>query len=220
MKTTTMTRFVQSPWSRADSVLATGAAFFLIALVLRADSQDDPPLKVLKMGLGSGTVTSSPAGINCGPTCEAGYASTDTVTLTATPDAGSTFAGWDIDPDADSGTTPDCSGSVATCTLSMNVARSVRPVFDLTTAIPTLASFTPEGIQTYLTANVTVNTAARFVKALPAEYKQNWILMSRSESLQTGTAEMPRILLPARTLEVFTSAWLEHFVSRRTSQCH
>ncbi|MEK6279104.1 MAG: hypothetical protein AABN95_02010 [Acidobacteriota bacterium] len=211
MRTTKLTRFVRSTWNRAGYVFATGFAFFLVAMVLFADPPDDPPLKVLKMGLGSGIVTSSPAGINCGPTCEAGYAGTDTVTLTATADAGSTFAGWDIDPDADAGTTPDCTGLLPTCTLSMSVARSVRPVFDLTPAIPTLASFTPEGIQTYLTANTTVNTAARFVKALPAEYKQNWLLMSRSESLQTGTAEMPRILLPSANAQLtFTLGLAEH----------
>ena len=211
MRTTKLTRFVRSTWSGAEYMFTTGVVLFLVALALFANPPDDPPLKVLKMGLGSGTVTSSPAGINCGGTCEAGYASTDIVTLTATPDAGSTFAGWDIDADADPGTTPDCTGTIPTCTLSMSVARSVRPVFDLTPAIPTLASFTPEGIQTYLSANATVNSAARFVKALPAEYKQNWLLMARSESLQTGTAEMPRILLPSANAQfTFTLGLAEH----------
>src|SRR5262249_39266169 len=60
-------------------------------------------------------------------------------------------------------------------------------------------------------ANPTVNSAARFIKALPIEYKQNWILMSRSESLQTGTAEFPRILLPsANGQSVFTVALSTH----------
>jgi len=180
-------------------------------MVLFADPPDDPPLKVLKMGLGSGTVTSSPAGINCGGTCEAGFATSDTVTLTATADPGSSFTGWDVDADADTGTVPDCPGATNPCIVSMSVARSVRPVFDLTPAIPTLASFTPEGIQAYLAANPTVNSAARFVKALPAEYKQNWLLMSRSESLQTGTAEFPRILLPSANAQlVFSLGLAQH----------
>src|SRR6185503_18839739 len=186
-------------------------AIVLVAMVLFADPPDDPPLKVLKMGLGSGTVTSSPAGINCGVSCEAGFATTDTVTLTATADAGSSFTGWDVDADADTGTVPDCLGATNPCIVPMTVARSVRPVFDLAPAIPTLASFTPEGIQAYLAANPTVNSAARFVRALPAEYKQNWLLMSRSESLQTGTAEFPRILLPSANAQlVFSLGLAQH----------
>ena len=45
-------------------------------------------------GTGNGTVTSSPAGINCGSTCSALYNSGTVVSLTATPAPGSTFAGW------------------------------------------------------------------------------------------------------------------------------
>ena len=51
-------------------------------------------LTVVKAGTGSGTVTSSPAGITCGSTCSALFASGTSVTLTATADSGSTFAGW------------------------------------------------------------------------------------------------------------------------------
>jgi hypothetical protein len=51
-------------------------------------------LQVLKAGTGSGTVTSSPSGINCGSTCSKSFSSGTTVTLTATPSAGSVFAGW------------------------------------------------------------------------------------------------------------------------------
>jgi List-Bact-rpt repeat protein len=53
-----------------------------------------PTLTVTTSGAGSGTVSSSPAGINCGPTCVASYPTGTQVTLTATPAAGSTFTGW------------------------------------------------------------------------------------------------------------------------------
>lgn len=142
-------------------------------------------LKVMKLGLGSGVVASG-TGINCGSDCDETYGSPVTVTLAAAPGAGSTFLRWG----------GDCSGTALLCTLTMSANRSVRAEFSLASAIPALGSFTPEGIQTYLTANAAVNTPARFIKALPAEYKLNWILMTRSESLQTGTAEFPRILLP------------------------
>ncbi|MDO8444677.1 MAG: Ig-like domain-containing protein [Deltaproteobacteria bacterium] len=43
---------------------------------------------------GSGTITSTPSGIDCGSTCTAEVTNGTTVTLTATPASGSTFAGW------------------------------------------------------------------------------------------------------------------------------
>src|SRR2546427_5135707 len=51
-------------------------------------------LTVIKTGTGSGTVTSAPAGITCGTSCAASYASGTGVTLTAAAASGSTFGGW------------------------------------------------------------------------------------------------------------------------------
>src|SRR5438093_2041579 len=51
-------------------------------------------LSVTLEGLGGGTVTSSPAGINCGTACATTYDSGTVVTLTARPDSLSTFGGW------------------------------------------------------------------------------------------------------------------------------
>ena len=59
---------------------------------------------------GSGRITSSPTGIDCGQTCTNGYASGTVVTLTANADSGSTFTGW-------SG--GGCSGT-GTCTVTIN----------------------------------------------------------------------------------------------------
>lgn len=77
-------------------------------------------LTVNKSGTGTGTVTSSPAGINCGSDCTEGYVSGTSVTLTATAATGSTFAGW-------SGA---CSGTNPTCTVSMTAARTVTATFN------------------------------------------------------------------------------------------
>ena len=65
-------------------------------------------LTVTKVGTGSGTVTSAPSGIDCGPNCNQIYATGTAVTLTATPDAGSTFMGWSGDS--------DCAGGIVTVT--------------------------------------------------------------------------------------------------------
>jgi hypothetical protein len=77
-------------------------------------------LNVSKNGTGSGTVTSSPSGIDCGATCSHSYTSGTVVTLTASPASGSTFAGW-------SGA---CSGTGG-CTVTMDQARSVTATFNV-----------------------------------------------------------------------------------------
>ncbi len=71
-------------------------------------------LNVNKTGTGAGTVTSVPAGINCGTDCYATYPDNTSVTLTATADAGSQFIGW----------AGDCSTSTgSTCTLNIAATR-------------------------------------------------------------------------------------------------
>ena len=75
-------------------------------------------LNVFKSGSGVGTVTSSPAGINCGPACTAQFAHGAGVTLTAAAASGSKFNGW-------SGA---CTGT-GQCVLTMSVDRSVTAIF-------------------------------------------------------------------------------------------
>jgi endoglucanase len=75
-------------------------------------------LSVSRTGTGSGTVTSSPSGINCGSDCGEDFPSGSDVTLTAIPDSDSTFVGWN----------GACSGS-GTCTVSMTTNRSVTAEF-------------------------------------------------------------------------------------------
>lgn len=82
-------------------------------------------LTATKAGSGSGTVTSSPAGIDCGATCAASFADGTMVTLTATPDPGSTFTGW----------SGDCSGT-GPCTVTMDQDRAVTATFDMTQVSP------------------------------------------------------------------------------------
>ncbi len=76
-------------------------------------------LTVTRTGTGSGTVTSSTGGIDCGTTCAASLASGTTVTLTATAASGSTFAGW-------SGA---CTSTTGTCAVTMTAARAVTATF-------------------------------------------------------------------------------------------
>lgn len=82
-----------------------------------------PTFTVSKAGSGAGRVTSVPAGINCGPTCTAPYNRNTAVTLTAAAHAGSIFAGW-------SGA---CSGTAATCVVTLDTARIAIARFNTTT---------------------------------------------------------------------------------------
>ncbi len=76
-------------------------------------------LSVAISGSGTGTVTSSPAGIDCGATCEVAFLPGNSVTLTAAPAIGSAFAGW-------SG--GGCAG-IGACTVTMDAARQVTATF-------------------------------------------------------------------------------------------
>ena len=80
---------------------------------------DDPPLTVTKAGTGSGSVSSSPGGILCGATCTFEFDLDTVVTLTATADGGSTFAGWG----------GACTGTGA-CQVTMDLAKTVTATFN------------------------------------------------------------------------------------------
>lgn len=86
-------------------------------------------LTVNKAGTGTGAVTSSPSGINCGADCTEDYPQGTVVTLTAASNSGSTFSGW-------SG--GGCSGT-GTCTVTMNSAATVTATFTLNSYTLTVA---------------------------------------------------------------------------------
>jgi hypothetical protein len=88
-------------------------------------------LTVTAAGTGSGTVTSSPAGINCPGSCSASFASGTAVTLSANAAAGSSFGGW-------SGA---CGGTGA-CNVTLNANQAVTAAFT--------ASGTPPAAPTWL----------------------------------------------------------------------
>jgi Divergent InlB B-repeat domain len=71
-------------------------------------------------GTGSGTVTSSPAGINCGSDCSEIYSFGTVVSLSATPASGSTFAGWSGDSDCLDGTVTLNTNKSCTATFNLN----------------------------------------------------------------------------------------------------
>ena len=70
--------------------------------------------------VGSGSVTSTPAGINCpAVSCSAKFPARTSVTLTATPASGFALNGW----------SGDCSGTAVTCTFVINSAKAAAVQF-------------------------------------------------------------------------------------------
>ncbi len=126
-----------------------------------------PQVSVSKTGTGSGTVTSSPAGINCGSTCSANFPSGSMVTLTAAPAQGSAFAGW----------SGGCSGTSTTCSVTAgnatgpafatfnSTAASISLAVDPTTAVPQGGSGTAN---VSLTRNNFIGAVSLAVTGAPA----------------------------------------------------
>ena len=96
-------------------------------------------LSVLLAGNGLGGVTSNPAGINCGTSCTASFASGTALSLTDSPASGSAFSGWST----------ACTGT-GTCNLIMStddfvtatLSTTIPPDFSLE---PASASLTVQG---------------------------------------------------------------------------
>jgi Calx-beta domain/Metallo-peptidase family M12/Divergent InlB B-repeat domain len=121
-------------WSyeKDDSVAVGEDAAWIDKLVMPLAAAVPPvplaPLTVTRTGAGQGSVTSQPAGIACGATCNALLNGGSTVTLTAQAAAGSVFAGWTNNQ----GLT-NCVG-LSTCTFTLTQATTVTANFQLATA--------------------------------------------------------------------------------------
>jgi hypothetical protein len=114
---------------------------------IRGTGESTFTLTLEKSGAGSGSVTSSPAGIDCGIDCSEDYAGSTEVTLTATSDAGSTFDGW-------SGGA--CSGT-GTCVVTMDAAKTVTADFGVEALPATTIQFAAAGFEGPEGTLVTVN---------------------------------------------------------------
>lgn len=78
-------------------------------------------LAVTKGGSGTGVVASSPPGLRCGGACEGEFERDSSLTLFATPQRGSSFAGW-----SGCGSEP----SASSCQVTMSAAHSVSAEFE------------------------------------------------------------------------------------------
>ena len=114
-----------------------------------APSTTNFTLSVTKAGTGAGTVTSAPAGINCGATCSGSFASSTMVTLTAAPATGSTFTGWGA----------PCSGT-GTCAVTVTAATTVTATFTATNNFTLSVTKAGTGMGTVASAPAGINCGA------------------------------------------------------------
>lgn len=104
-------------------------------LALTAPTGVTKNLFISKSGTGSGTVVSSPAGINCGADCKEAFPYQTSVTLVAKPASGSEFDHWEFgywffwDGVSRVGGGADCSAANPSCVVSINADKSATAVF-------------------------------------------------------------------------------------------
>ncbi len=170
----------KAPNRLAATLLAATAIALALALPASAAASPAQTLTVFRngtgIGTGIGTVTSSPAGIDCGETCSASFAQGAAVTLTASLGPGAQTVKW-IGCD---------SVSEGKCTLTMSSSRSVTvtfgPAYALSvakagTGTGTVTSSSPAGIAcgatctaSFLEGTSVTLTAAPGLHTLPAQW--------------------------------------------------
>jgi uncharacterized repeat protein (TIGR03803 family) len=103
-------------------------------------------------GNGTGTVASSPSGINCPPDCISAFPVGTTVTLTATPTGGSTFGVW-----SGNCATTNANDCTVNSTQDLDAIFSPPPTPDFTVSA---SAFTPGAVSPGSASSSTITTAA------------------------------------------------------------
>ncbi len=117
---------------------------------------------------GQGSIISNPAGITCGITCAFDFAKDASVTLTATPDLGSSFSNWG----------GACTGTINTCTITMNQAQNVTATFTtnpapVDTILPSILILSPTNSNTDNSSISVSGTASDNVGMTQIQYTIN-----------------------------------------------
>ena len=110
--------YVFSNWSGACSGAGSCSVTMNAAKQVTATFKALPKYTLTVKRKGQGTVTSNPAGINCGTDCKESYVTGTLVTLTPSAAAGYVFSNW----------TGACSGA-GSCSVTMNAAKQVTATF-------------------------------------------------------------------------------------------
>jgi hypothetical protein len=199
-------------WSGCDSVNAENKCLVTMSgakEVSATFNHPQFPLSVSKVGPGSGTVTSTVAGISCGPTCTAGFDKESTVVLTSVSGFNSEVALWS-----------GCDTVIAEnkCEVKISAARAVTatygpkagvPVYTVTVARTGTGTGTvtssPTGIQCGSTCSTEV--VAKATLALTAVAAEGSVFDHWSGGGCTGAGTCEKSITTTRTVKaVFTAA--------------
>ena len=160
-------------YAKDESNAAGSDAAWIDTVVLPAGTAQQL-LSVTSSGFGTGTIVSSPAGINCGGACSGYFATGSSVTITAATSPGNVFTGW----------TGNCSGTSATCTLSMAAARSVTAAFNFADDNFPAGGQIPTGWTAAPESNVNWKAAADSTHRGPSSLKSGTIVDGQTSAIQ------------------------------------
>jgi hypothetical protein len=150
--TPTKTNYTFSPVSRAYANVQANATDQNYTATVGSYT-----LTITKAGTGTGTVTSNPAGINCGTTCLAAFTRGTQVTLTATGDVGLAFTAW-------TGDFPPGQGSTNPLTITMDANKTITANF---TAAGSMVQIDTSWILGCVKSLTTLNTTLAASGGLP-----------------------------------------------------
>ncbi len=142
------TNYFFGGWSGACSG-ASCTVTITAAMTVTASFIAGEGISVAFAGNGSGSVVSTPAGINCPTTCSATFQDNTAVTLSETPGTNSYFGGW-------SGA---CSGTTA-CSLTVTAAENVTATFNGPDALTVTTSGNGTGTVTSSPAGISCTSGS------------------------------------------------------------
>jgi len=118
---------------------SAGALLMAVLIPLAVPAGQTSVLQLSMVGPGTGTISSDDPAFSCAATCSYAVASGSTITLTASPGAGSEYVQW----------IGDCSGNSPTCSLPMNGTKMAiayfKPQYDPYTILHFYVPGCPDG---------------------------------------------------------------------------
>ena len=129
---------------------------------------------------GTGTVTSAPAGINCGTTCSAPFAAGSSVVLTATAGTGYQFDKWAAGCTSSSGNT---------CTMTMSADKTMTATFSQNPSTVTISATNATATEAGLTTGTfTFTRSGDTSAALTVNYTVSGTATAGSDYTSLGTS--------------------------------
>ncbi len=189
------TIYIHDTWDYNNHTMSWGGSYSDMALQsvsivkLATPFTGSASITVTRNGSGTGTVTSSPAGISCGGTCSYTFGTPQTVLLTAAPDNNSIFTGW-------SG--GGCSGT-GTCTVSLTGNTTVTATFVAT------SSALNQNFDTVITPYLPAGWASNVLQQTD-EYAPEWKTDSITYHPSELSAHSPNNLIYFNSYDAFTGS--------------